>query len=131
MHITTASTSIWRAKAVSQIISILEEVDALMNTRLKMDFGLSDILASSLNFLVVFWRWYTTDGIIYPLYFSVLSINLWLAIAQFSILASLINRRLERACESLDELKMRSDSPYKDQKVAILSAVHNKLCDAG
>ncbi|CAH1397672.1 unnamed protein product [Nezara viridula] len=114
MHITTASTSIWRAKAVSQIISILEEVDALMNTRLKMDFGLSDILASSLNFLVVFWRWYTAEGIIYPLYFSVLSINLWLAIAQFSILASLINRRLETACESLDELKMRSDSPYKD-----------------
>ncbi|CAH1397674.1 unnamed protein product [Nezara viridula] len=131
MHITTASTSIWRAKAVSQIISVLEEVDALMNTRLKMDFGLSDILASSLNFLVVFWRWYTAEGIIYPLYCSVLSINLWLAIAQFSILASLINRRLETACEALDELKMRSDSPYKDQKVAILSDVHNKLCDAG
>ncbi|CAH1397670.1 unnamed protein product [Nezara viridula] len=51
--------------------------------------------------------------------------------SQFSVLASLINSRLEEACESLDELKMRSDSPYKDQKVAILSDVHNKLCDAG
>ncbi|CAH1397673.1 unnamed protein product [Nezara viridula] len=51
--------------------------------------------------------------------------------SQFSVLASLINSRLEGACETLNELKMRSDSPYKDQKVAILSDVHNKLCDAG
>ncbi|CAH1397677.1 unnamed protein product [Nezara viridula] len=51
--------------------------------------------------------------------------------SQCSVLSSLITSRLEEACETLNELKMRTDSPYKDQKVAILSNVHNKLCDAG
>ncbi|CAH1397675.1 unnamed protein product [Nezara viridula] len=132
MHITAASTSIWRGRAVREIINILDEVDASLNNRSKMDFGPSDLVASCLNFFVVVWRCCNSQGnIVWPLYFSVLSINLWLAIAQFSVLASLINSRLEAACESLNELKMRSDSPYKDQKVAILSDVHNKLCDAG
>ncbi|CAH1397666.1 unnamed protein product [Nezara viridula] len=131
MHIITASTSIWRVRAVRQIIGILEEVDAILSIRLKMDFGLSDLTAISLNLLLDCWLFYQTQSIHYIMFGLILVTNIWLVISQFSVLASLINSRLEGACECLNELKMRPDSPYKDQKVAILSDVHNKLCDAG
>ncbi|CAH1397667.1 unnamed protein product [Nezara viridula] len=131
VHITTAGTSVWRVRAVRQIIGILEEVDAILSIRLKMDFGLSDLTAISLNFFIFVWLSRRTKRIIYAMFSFIVVTTVWLAMSQFSVFASLINRRLEGACESLDELKMRSDSPYKDQKVAILFDVHNKLCDAG
>ncbi|CAH1397668.1 unnamed protein product [Nezara viridula] len=131
MHIITAINSTWRVRAVHQIIGIIEEVDAVLNIPLGMDFTPSDLLVSSLNVLLVFYHCFNEPQFIYSFLTFIVATNIWLAMSQFSVLASLINSRLEGACESLDELKMRSDSPYKDQKVAILSDDHNKLCDAG
>ncbi|KAE8573545.1 Gustatory receptor 31 [Halyomorpha halys] len=131
LYITSAATSIWRVRAVRQIVEILQEVDVLLNRPLRKDYDFLDFLCFFLNSLICLWLMYAIECTDYIFFMSVMTTNTFLATSQFSVLSSLISNRLREACKSLKELR-KGIRPvcHHTQKMTILSEVHDKLCDA-
>lgn len=126
----SVGTSRWRVRPIRQIIATLEEVDSMLEQRLREEYYFQDFLCFFLNVLLIAWQAYIYNSFAYRFFSIVITINVWLTASQFSVLARLISDRLRNACESLNELKKTIELPHQEEKVGMLSSAHGKLCDA-